>query len=398
MNREDFPILKNNIIYFDNGATTFKPQIVIDKINEYYTKYTANAHRGDYDYSLRVDMEYEAVRDKIKDFINAERREEIVFTSGTTHALNQVIFGYCEKVLNPGDEVLLSKAEHASNVLPWMILAKRKGIIIKYIPLNDKYEIDIDKVKENITDKTKVISLAHVSNVIGDVRPIKEIGSICKEKGIIFIVDAAQSIGHLKIDVQDMNIDFLGCSAHKMLGPTGVGFLYGKYELLEETEPLTYGGGMNAFFESNCSFELKGVPLKFEAGTQNIAGVLGMGAAIDYLKSIGLDKIHEYELDLKRYAIERLKEVPNIIIYNANSKSGCLTFNIDKVFSQDTAVFLNRFNICVRSGNHCAKILKDEIGSTNTCRAIFYLYNTKEEIDKLVGILKRQDEVYDNII
>ena len=180
MNREDFPMLNNNVIYFDNGATTFKPQSVIDKIIEYYTKYTSNAHRGDYDYSLKVDEEYESVRDKVKRFINAESSSEIVFTSGTTHALNQVIFGYCEKVLNPGDEVLISKAEHASNVLPWMILSKRKGIVIKYIPLNEEYEIDMEKVRDSITDKTKVISLAHVSNVIGDVRPIKEIGSLCK--------------------------------------------------------------------------------------------------------------------------------------------------------------------------------------------------------------------------
>ncbi len=398
MNRDDFPMIKSDVIYFDNGATTFKPKMVIDKVNEYYTKYTSNAHRGDYDYSLKVDTEYESVRDKIKKYINAEKCEEIVFTSGTTHSLNQVVFGYCKKVLNPGDEVLISKGEHASNILPWIVLAKEKGIVIKYIPLNNDYEIELDKVKGSITNKTKVISLAHISNVIGDIRPIKEIGSICKEKNILFVVDAAQSIGHLKIDVVDMNIDFLACSAHKMLGPTGTGFLYGKMELLKNTDPLMYGGGMNSFFESDFTYELKDVPLKFEAGTQNIAGVLGMGAAIDYINKIGLEKIHEYELELKKYAVDKLKQVPNIIIYNENSESGCLTFNINKVFSQDTAVFLNRFNICVRSGNHCAKILKDEIGTTNTCRAIFYLYNTKEEIDKLVEILKRQNEVYDNIV
>ncbi|MBR4262422.1 MAG: cysteine desulfurase [Bacilli bacterium] len=398
MRLEDFPILKNNIIYFDNGATTFKPQKVIDKINEYYKEYTSNAHRGDYDYSLKVDTEYENVRVKIKDFINAKQKEEIVFTSGTTHSLNQVIFGYCSKILKEGDEVLISKAEHASNVLPWMILSEKIGFNIKYIPLDSNYEINIEDVKKSITDKTKIISLAHVSNVIGDIRPIKEIGSICKERNILFIVDAAQSIGHLKIDVEDMNIDFLAASAHKMLGPTGTGFLYGKMDYLKETDPLMYGGGMNSYFESDFTYELKNVPLKFEAGTQNIAGVLGMGAAIDYLKEIGLDKIHEYEYELKKYAVSKLKEVPNIIIYNEKSKSGCLTFNIDKVFSQDTAVFLNNYNICVRSGNHCAKILKDEIGATNTCRAIFYLYNTKEEIDKFVEVLKMQDKIYDNIV
>ena len=398
MNRGDFPILSTDIIYFDNGATTLKPRCVIDSVVDYYSNYSANAHRGDYDISLKVDMAYEGVRGKVKDFINAGSSEEIVFTKGTTESLNMVIFGYMMKMLKAGDEVLISKSEHASNILPWMVLEEKIGIIVKYIPLDDNYCLNADSVKKSITSKTKVVSIAHITNVIGDVRDIESICKICNDNNILFIVDAAQSIGHRKIDVKKANISFLAFSAHKMLGPTGVGVLYGKADLLNELDVLQFGGGMNAFFESDCSYELKEIPWKFEAGTQNIAGVIGLGKAIDYINSIGLDKIHAYEVELKKFAVEEIKKVPNITIYNEDVDSGILVFNIDKIFSQDTAIFLNRFNICVRSGNHCAKILKDEIGITNTCRASFYFYNTKEEILKLVEALKRQDEVFDNII
>lgn len=398
MNREDFPMLNNRIVYFDNGATTFKPKCVIDSVVDYYSNYSSNSHRGDYDISLKVDSMYEGVRDKVKTFINAKRSEEIVFTSGTTSSLNMVVFGYMAKYLKEGDEVLLSKSEHASNILPWIMLSKKIGIVIKYVPLEEDYSLSVEKIKTFISSKTKVISLAHITNVIGDVRDIEAVGKICLDNNILFVVDAAQSIGHMMIDVEKCNISFLAFSAHKMLGPTGIGVLYGKYDLLDKMDVLNFGGGMNAFFEADNSYELKEVPWKFEAGTQNIAGVIGLGSAIDYINSIGLDKIHEYELELKRFAVSELEKIPNINIYNKNSDSGILVFNIDKVFSQDTAFFLNRFNICVRSGNHCAKILKDEIGITNTCRASFYLYNTKEEILELVEALKKQDEVYDNII
>lgn len=398
MNRSDFPILDSNIIYFDNGATTLKPRSVINSVVDYYSNYSSNAHRGDYDISLKVDMAYEGVRGKVKEFINAKRCEEIVFTSGTTSSLNMVIFGYMAKFLKAGDEVLISKSEHASNVLPWMILEEKIGIVVKYIELDDDYSLKVESVKKSITEKTKVISLAHITNVIGDVRDIEAIGALCKEHNILFVVDAAQSIGHKQIDVEKCNISFLAFSGHKMLGPTGIGVLYGKYDLLNEMDVLVYGGGMNAFFEADFSYELKEVPWKFEAGTQNIAGVIGLGSAIDYINKIGLEAIHEYEMELKKFAVSELEKIPNITLYNKETESGIVVFNIDKVFSQDTAVFLNRFNICVRSGNHCAKILKDEIGITNTCRASFYFYNTKEEILKLVEALKRQDEVYDNII
>ncbi len=398
MNREDFPMLNDEIVYFDNSATSFKPQCVIEAMNEYYTKYSANAHRGDYDISLRVDQEYERVRTKVKELISAQRDEEIVFTKGTTDGLNMVVFGYMAKFLQKGDEVLISKSEHASNVLPWFVLAKKKGIVIKYIPLDADYSLNVSAIEPMITEKTKVISLAHVTNVIGDVRDVDAIGEICMKHDILFVVDAAQSIGHMKIDVQKSHIDFLAFSAHKMLGPTGVGALYGKYSLLNDMDPVIYGGGMNAFFESDYSYELKEVPWKFEAGTPNIAEVIGMGRAIDYLQEMGLDKIHEYEMHLKELAIAQLEKIPNIKVFNKKAESGIITFNIDKVFSQDAVIFLNRFKICVRSGNHCAKILKDEIGVTNTCRASFYFYNTEEEVLKLVEALKCQDKIYDNII
>ena len=398
MNREDFPMLKSGIIYFDNGATTFKPKCVIDSVVDYYSNYSSNSHRGDYDISLRVDSVYEGVREKVKFFINASRVEEIVFTSGTTSSLNMVVFGYMAKYLKEGDEVLLSKSEHASNVLPWIALSEKIGIVIKYVPLEEDYSLSVDRIRSCISSKTKVISLAHVSNVIGDVRDIEAIGKICLDNDILFVLDAAQSVGHRKIDVQKCNISFLAFSGHKMLGPTGIGVLYGKYDLLKSLDVINFGGGMNSFFEDNNSYELKEVPWKFEAGTQNIAGVIGLGSAIDYLNKIGLDKIFEHEYKLKCFAISEMEKIPNIKIYNKNSKSGNIVFNIDKVFSQDTAIFLNQFNICVRSGNHCAKLLKDEIGINNTCRVSFYFYNTEEEVLELIRALKRQDEVYDNII
>lgn len=399
MNRNDFEMLKDNsIIYFDNGATTLKPYTVVKEVVDYYTKYTANAHRGDYDISAIVDSKYETVRDKVKNFINAERRDEIIYTKGSTESINTVVFGYMNNNLEPGDEVLITKSEHASNVLPWLELSRRKGVIVRFIPLNENHEVTLDNLKAVITPKTKVISIAHITNVVGDIRPIEEIGQICKDRNIIFMVDAAQSIGHMPMDVIKYNISFLSFSGHKMLGPTGIGILYGKYNLLDKIIPLEYGGGMNTYFESSGELEYKPLPERLEAGTQNIAGVLGLGAAIDYLENIGLDNIYNHELELKEYAVRKLREVPNIKIYNENSKSGIVIFNIDKIFSQDTAVFLNHFGICVRAGNHCAKIVKDEINVTNTCRASFYLYNNKEEIDKLIDALNKQDRIFEIIL
>ncbi len=398
MNREDFPMLKQDIIYFDNSATTFKPKQVLEAITDYYTKYTSNAHRGDYKTSLKVDMLYEETREIVKDFINAKHSKEIIFTSGATNSLNTVAFGFAKYNLKPGDEILLTKTEHASNVLPWIELSKQIDIKIKYIPLDKNLKLQTNTLKNAITKKTKLVSVAHVTNTVGDVRDLKEIGDVLKDKGIYFVVDAAQSAGHRKIDVQDMNIDFLAFSGHKMLGPTGIGVLYGKEELLEKTKPLNYGGGMNNFFESSGEVEYKQLPTRLEAGTQNIEGVLGLKEAILYINKIGLKNIEKHDKELKDYFLEKIKEVDNIEILNKETEAGNILFNIKGVFPQDTAIYLDHYNICVRAGNHCAKLLKDELGIKNTTRISFYIYNTKQEIDKLVEILKNSENIFEVVI
>ena len=396
MNREDFPILKQNIIYFDNGATTLKPQTVIDSTVDYYSNYSANAHRGDYDISLKVDMAYEAVRDKVGRLINCSR-DEVIFTSGTTESLNLVASGYFKNRLTSNDEILISYAEHASNVLPWFRLQNEIGSKVKFIPLDDNYHVTLENVKEAITDNTKVISLAHVTNVIGDIRPIKEIIEYAHSKGILVVVDGAQSVPHMSVDVKELDIDFLAFSGHKMCGPTGVGVLYGKHELLEGMEPMDLGGGMNESFDAPDCIELKDVPTRFEAGTPNIAGVIALGSAIDYLMSIGLDNIYNHEKELRDYMVSKLSTLEHINIVS-NSDTGIVAFNVDGIFPQDVAVYLNKYGICVRAGNHCAKILKNETKVNNTIRASLYLYNTKEEIDKFVDLLRDKDKIIKEMI
>lgn len=393
MNREDFPMLNNDIIYFDNGATTLKPKCVIDKIVDYYSNYSANAHRGDYKISMKVDLEYEDARNIIQDFINAKHREEIIFTSGATQGLNMIATGFFEQYLESNDEILITKAEHASNVLPWFNLAKKIGCKVNYIPLDDNYYVTLENVKRSITVNTKVISLAQITNVIGDERPIKEICKFAHEHDIFVVCDAAQSAPHKKIDVQDLDVDFLTFSGHKMLGPTGIGVLYGKKELLENMIPTNFGGGMNESFDNVDNVILKELPTRLEAGTPNIAGAIGLGEAIKYIENIGLDKIREHEKELRRYLINKLIDIKHIDIIDIESDAGVVAFNVEGIFSQDVAVYLDKYNICVRAGNHCAKILKDEVGVKNTCRISLYLYNTKEEIDTLVELLKDKNKI-----
>lgn len=398
MNRDDFPILKNNLIYFDNGATTLKPKCVVDKMVSYYTEYTSNIHRGDYNNATVTNREYDEVRNIVKNFINASSSDEIIYTSGTTESLNMVAFGFFRYKLNSDDEILITKAEHASNILPWQVLDEEHHGKVKYIELDENHELTIENLLKAITPKTKVVSVAHVSNVIGDIRDISKIGRICKEKGIYFVVDAAQSASHIKIDVQDSNVSFLAFSAHKMTGPTGVGILYGKKELLDEMRPLKYGGGMNQSFEVDGTYILKEAPIKFEAGTPPIAEVIGLGEAIKFIESIGVDKIHEHEYGLKKYLVENLEKIPNVVLYNKNSKSGIVSFNVKGVFPQDTSIYLNTYNIAIRAGNHCAKVLKDELNIKNTCRVSLYLYNTKEEVDVLIEALKRSEDIFKVVI
>lgn len=387
MNREDFSMFDQDIIYFDNGATTFKPKVLSKTISEYYNTYSANAHRGDYDISLKVDEKYEKTRTLVQEFIGAKSPKEIIFTSGTTDSLNKIIFGYFKNILKENDEVILTKSEHASNVLPWFELKDELKIKIKYIEL-DNLKVTMNNLKKTITSNTKVISLAHVTNVAGDVRPMKEIIEYAHQNNILVLVDGAQSVPHMKINVSDLDIDFLTFSAHKMYGPTGVGVLYGKEKYLNNMKPIIFGGGMNASFSSDGVRIYDDIPYLFEAGTQNIAGVIGFGSVIEYLNKVGMDNIKKYESDLREYAIKRLKEVEDLIIYNETSEAGIIAINKKNIFAQDLAIYLNKHKICVRAGNHCAKILKEELGIKNTVRISFALYNTKEEIDELVKVLK----------
>ena len=397
MHREDFAMLDSDIVYFDNGATTLKPKCVVESMVNYYTKHTSNIHRGDYDAAVVTNKLYDDTRKVVSKFINSDS-DEVIFTSGTTMSINMVVFGYMKKFLKEGDEVLLTRSEHASNVLPWIKLSEEKGIVIKYMDLDDNYSLSVKSVLNSITDRTKVISIAHVTNVIGDVRDIHSIGSICKDKGIIFCVDGAQSVPHMKVDFKNSNIDFLSFSGHKMCGPTGVGCLIVKKKYLDEMDPVFYGGGMNNYFETDNSYELKNGVIKFEAGTPPIAEVIGLREAILYLEKIGMNNIQKHEVELKKYLVKELKEVPNIRIYNEKSDSGILAFNIEGVFAQDSSIYLNNYNIYVRAGNHCTKMLKDEIGVKNTVRVSMYLYNTKEDIDRLVEVLKRSEDIFKIVI
>ena len=398
MNRDDFEILKKNIIYFDNGATTLKPKVVRDAIIKYYNEYTANAHRGDYKLSATVDNLYEESREKIRDFINAKESSEIVFTDGTTNGMNIIVSGFFKDYLKNDDEVLITLSEHASNIIPWFILQKEIGIKVKYIELNDNNEVTINNVKKAITNKTKVISLAYTTNVIGDERPIKEISKLAHDNNIIMVVDAAQGVAHKKIDVQDEDIDFMVFSGHKMYGPTGIGVLYGKFDLLDKVKPFNYGGGMNAMFTKDGYVELREIPARLEGGTPNIEGVLGLSAAVSYLENIGIDRINKYERDLRKYLINELSKLDFITIYNKDVDTNIVAFNINGVFAQDAAIYLDKYNICVRAGNHCAKILDNVFNISNTVRISLSFYNTKEEIDLLINVLKNSNNIWKEIL
>lgn len=398
MNREDFPMLKGDIIYFDNSATSLKPKCVIDKITDYYENYSANSHRGDYDISYKVDLEYEGARNLVANYINASESEEVVFTSGTTESLNMIATGFFANLIEEGDEILITTSEHASNVLPWFRLENEYGCIVKYIPLDSNYHVTLDNVKKMVNTHTKVICLAQVTNVIGDVRPIKEICKFAHDNNIFVVVDGAQSIPHMKVDVQDLDCDFFAFSAHKMYGPTGLGVLYGKKQLLENLEPINLGGGMNESFDSPSEILLKDLPLRLEAGTPNIASVIAFGESINYLNKVGIEKIHEREIFLRNYLVEKLVKIPHIDIINIEADSGIVTFNVEDVFSQDVSYYLNKYGICVRAGNHCAKILKNAINVNNTVRISLAFYNTESEIDFLIELLSDKNKILKEMI
>lgn len=383
--RNEFPMIRNNpdLIYFDNGATTYKPDKVIDAINDFYYNYTSNIERGEYSTALKADKAYASTRDTIAKMINCSPKE-VAFLANVTAALNQIAYSLGRDTLKENDTVLLTYNEHASNVLPWFRLKKDKGINIRYIPVDIEGNIIIDEFIKCLDSSVKVVSIAYQTNVLGSVQPLKEIAKLTHDNNALLVVDAAQAIGHRKVDVKDLDCDFLCFSAHKMCGPDGVGVLYGKYELLNKMEPIFLGGGMNARFDKDGNITYKDAPEKFEAGTPNIEGVIGLKAASEYLMDIGLDNIHEYEKDLRAYFADKLSKCDNLEIYNINNISAPLTFNVKGVFAQDAAGYLSSKNIAVRSGNHCAKILHNLIGTDQTLRASLYLYNTKEEIDRFV--------------
>ena len=398
--RRQFPMLQGKtmqghpLVFLDNASTTFKPERVLRAMDHYYRESTANSHRGDYDLCYFADQAIAASRRLVASFLHAEENE-VVFTSGTTDSLNLVAYGWALKALKPGDEILLSLAEHASNVLPWFRIASLTGAKISYVALDEDKRITLANLEAALTERTKLVSLAYVGNVLGYVAPIKEIAKAVHARGALLCVDGAQAVPHMPIDVKELDCDFLAFSGHKMCGPTGVGVLYGKYSLLCDMDPFLTGGGMNVKFfpDGTASYLLP--PMKFEAGTLNIAGIIGLGEAIAFLQEIGMDQINAHEEELKSYAVEKLKKTGKVTIYNERSEAGIVTFNVDGVFAQDAATLLNSKGIACRSGQHCAKMLNDELGTVATVRASFYLYTTKDDIDALVKAIEEGGDFLD---
>lgn len=388
--RNDFPMIKNNqnLVYFDSSATSYKPQCVIDTVVNYYSNTNSNIHRGDYDLSYSVSKEYDDTRKTVSKFINADSPNEIIFTSGATSSLNTIAYGYDLNNLKKGDVILTTEVEHASNILPWFKVAEKTGAVIKYIPLNDDASFSLEKYINCFSDNIKIVSLTYISNVMGYVYPIKEITKIAHEHNAIVNVDAAQAVPHIKVDVKDLDVDFLSFSSHKICGPSGVGVLYGKYSLLEKTDPLMMGGGSNSRFDNCGNIILKNIPERFESGTPNIEGVLGLNTALNYIENIGMHEIEKYCEELTKYFIEKISKLDNVEIYNKDSKTGIVTFNVKGIFAQDAASYFNRMGFALRSGNHCAKLLLNVIGVSETIRASLYFYNTKDEIDKFIDVVK----------
>ena len=395
MRKEDFPILKNrDMAYLDSGATTQKPKKVLDAVESFYEHENANPHRGAYSLSIEATEAYESTRGKIAKFINARYPEEIIFSKNATESLNLLAYSYGLDNLEKEDEVVISIMEHHSNLVPWQYVTNKTGSTLKYMYINDNFEISKEEIESKITDKTKIVGITHISNVLGTINPVKEIIKYAHKKGAIVIVDASQSIPHMKIDVQDLDADFLVFSGHKMLAPLGIGVLYGKKELLQKMKPFLMGGDMIEYvYEQKTTFAP--LPNKFEAGTQNVEGVIGLGAAIDYINEIGYDKIAEVEKELTEYAREKLSKLDYLDLYltpNKENHSSVFSFNIKGVHPHDVASILDTENVYVRSGNHCAQPLLRSLGIDSTCRASLYFYNTKEDIDKLVHGL---DKAYD---
>ncbi|WP_243495237.1 cysteine desulfurase [Priestia aryabhattai] len=398
--RKQFPILDQEVngsplVYLDSAATSQKPLAVIEAIEKYYKEYNSNVHRGVHTLGTRATDGYEGAREKVRKFINAKSTEEIIFTRGTTTALNTVAASYGRANLKPGDEIVITYMEHHSNIIPWQQVAKETGATLKYISLTEDHALSLEEVKSTITSNTKIVSIMQVSNVLGTINPVKEIAEIAHANGAVMVVDGAQSTPHMKVDVQDLDCDFFAFSGHKMGGPTGIGALYGKKELLGKMEPIEFGGEMIDFvnlYESTW----KELPWKFEGGTPIIAGAIGLGAAIDFLEEVGLDNIQAHEHKLAQYALDRLSQVDGITIYGPKERAGVVTFNIEDVHPHDVATVVDADGIAIRAGHHCAQPLMKYLNVSSTARASFYLYNTEEEVDKLVSSLIKTKEYFTN--
>lgn len=399
--KKDFPIFENrDISYLDSGATSQKPQYVINAIEEFYKKFNANPHRGAYSLSLDATEQYENTREKIAKFINARNKEEIIFSKNASESLNLIAYSYGLSNLKQNDEVVLSIMEHHSNLVPWQFVTKQTNSILKYMYINNEFELSKEEIESKITDKTKVVGITHISNVLGTINNVKEIIKYAHKKDAIVIVDASQSIPHTKVDVQDLDADFLVFSGHKMFAPLGIGVLYGKKELLNKMPPFLMGGDMIEYvYEQNTTYAP--LPNKFEAGTQNVEGVVGIGAAIDYIESIGYETINKVEQEVTEYAVNELSKLNFIEMYvtpNKQNHSSVVSFNVRGVHPHDVASILDVNGVCIRSGNHCAQPLLRYMGMDSTCRASFSIYNTKEDVDKLVDALNKTYKMFEKYI
>ena len=396
--RKDFKIIENNkIAYLDSGATTQKPEQVLEALKHYYEYDNANPHRGAYKLSIKATEVYDEAREKVRKFINAPKFENIVFTRNATESLNLIAYSYGLNNIKKGDKIVLSIMEHHSNLVPWQNVCKKTGATLEYMYINDDGTLNEDEINKKIVPGVKIVGITQVSNVLGTINPVKEIVKRAHEVGAIAVVDASQSAPHMKIDVTDMDADFLVFSGHKMLSPLGIGVLYGKKELLDKMNPFLFGGDMIEYvYEQDTTFAE--VPTKFEAGTQNVEGAVGLGAAIDYLNNIGMDNVEKIEKDVLEYAMKELSKIDFITLYGPKElekHAGVISFNVNKVHPHDVASILDSENVCIRSGNHCAQPLLRYMGLDSTCRASFYIYNTKEDVDKLIEALYKTKKIFE---
>ncbi|ERI07748.1 cysteine desulfurase [Aneurinibacillus aneurinilyticus] len=399
--RELFPILNQSVnghplVYLDSAATSQKPVQVIEAVDRYYREYNSNVHRGVHTLGTLATDGYEGAREKVRTFINAKETAEVIFTRGTTTSLNFVAQGYARNFIEEGDEIVITEVEHHSNFIPWQQIAKQTGATLKFIPLAEDGTVTVQAAEQTITSNTKLVAIGYVSNVLGSINPVKEIAQIVHRHGGVIVVDGAQAAPHLKVDVQELDCDFFAFSGHKMAGPTGIGVLYGKRTLLEKMEPVEYGGEMIDFVDLYDS-TWKELPWKFEGGTPIIAGAIGLGAAIDFVESIGIDAIREHEHQLVTYAMERLRQIDGLKIYGPEERSGLVTFTMNEAHPHDIATVLDTEGIAIRAGHHCCQPLMKWLKVSSTARASFYLYNTEEDIDALVKGLIKTKEYFGNV-